>query len=70
METNMFIPVWVKILTLILCAFAVFFLAARELVVEWFRSFARLLLSKAQRATKVTSKEEAKLGRQTVAKPA
>jgi hypothetical protein len=70
METNMFVPIWVKILTLTLSVLAVFVLAARELVVEWFRGLVRGLVSKPQRATKVISKEEVKLGRQTLAKPA
>jgi hypothetical protein len=69
METNMLIPVWVKILTLTLSVLAVFVLATRELVVRWLGSVARLLLSKPQRTTKVTSKEEIKLGRQAFAKP-
>jgi len=70
METNMFIPIWVKILTLTLSVVAVFVLAARELVAQWFMDLVRVLVSKAQRATKVTSKEAVKLGRQTLAKPA
>jgi hypothetical protein len=69
METNMFVPVWIKILTLTLSVLAVFVLAARELVAQWFRSLVRALVSKPQRATKVISKEEFKLGRQTLAKP-
>jgi len=66
----MFVPIWVKILTLTLSVLAVFVLAARELVVQWFGSVARLLLSKPQRAMKGISKEEIELGRQTLAKPA
>jgi len=69
METNMFIPIWVKILTLTLSVLVVFVLAARELVAQWLRGLASLLLSKPQRATKVTSKQEIKLGKQAFAKP-
>ena len=68
METNMFIPVWVKILALILSILAVFTLAAWELVVDWLMGVSRFLLSMPQRATKGTSKEEIKLGKQIVAK--
>jgi hypothetical protein len=69
METNMFTPIWVKILALILSGLAVFVLAARELVADWLKSAARLGLSKLQRATKPALKEEVKLGERSLAKP-
>jgi hypothetical protein len=69
METNMFTPIWLKILALILSGLAVFLLAARELVAEWLRGVPRLVLSKLQRATKLVSKEEVKLDERSLAKP-
>jgi hypothetical protein len=69
METNMFVPVWVKILALILSALAVFFLAARELVVEWLRGVPRFISLKFQKVTKPVSKEEVKMRKSSLAKP-
>jgi hypothetical protein len=66
METNMFIPIGVKFLVLILSALAVSALAAWELVVEWLRGVARLFLSIPQRPTKGTSREEIKLGKRSL----
>jgi hypothetical protein len=69
METNMLIPIWVKVLALILSGLTLFVLAARELVAEWFRVLGRLVLLKLQRATKPAPKEELKLGKRSLAKP-
>lgn len=69
METNMFVPVWVKVLTLVLSASVVFVLAARELVVQWLRGGARLVLFRHQKASERGLTEEMKLAKQSVAKP-
>ena len=69
METNMFIPLWIKILVVILSALAVFTLAARELVAAWLMSAVKLFLFSPKMAAKGTSKEEIKLGEPSVARP-
>lgn len=42
---NFDIPLWLRIFTLILCALAVFILAARELVREWLSNIAKAALN-------------------------
>jgi hypothetical protein len=69
METNMFIPLWIKILVLTLSALAVFTLAARELVAAWLRSAAKLFLFRPKVAAKGPSKAKIKLGKPSVARP-
>jgi hypothetical protein len=56
------IPLGIKIIVLSLCAATVFFLAARELVLEWLGSFSRFLLRSASAIPKQVAKGFAQNG--------
>ena len=58
METN--IPIWVKIIVLILSALAIFTLAAWELVLDWIKGATRSVLSGLKKPAKGAYKEEIK----------
>jgi len=56
------VPLGVKITVLVLCAAAVFSLAARELVLQWLGSLARFLLRSAASIPKQVAKGFARNG--------
>jgi hypothetical protein len=56
------IPLGVKIIALVLCVAAVFWLAAWELVLQWLRSLSRFLLRSASAIPKQVAKGFAQNG--------